>query len=251
MVRALLAGHKTQTRRRLKAEMPARPTQWDCVHEPKHDAPYLDAYCGGQRSDLNPRGMTEHWCWWTRDNRPGAQFKVGCKPGDLLWVRETWRTAKSLDDRSPSQIAAKAIEAGYRQPWAPIRYEADGADCNYRESDWGPWGKTRVAIHMPFWASRLTLRLQNVRVEKVGDISEDDAEAEGIDLWVAESIGCGCPASQTATEVTYGSRRQAFAHLWDTIHGTDAFDGNPWCTPLTFAVHRCNVNEMLNGLEAA
>lgn len=227
MIRAKRAGLKTQTRRILKPQLPEAPEGY-----------YFDAYNGGPL-----------WCWWTPDNRVANSLPMWTCPygkkGDLLWVRETWRTAASFDALSPTQVGAKAVEAGYRRPWAPVKYEADGFERDYREGAFGPWGKARVSIHMPTWGSRSTAEITDVRVQRLHDMSEGDAAAEGVDLWVAESLGNGCPVDRVVTEATHGSQVQAFAHLWDTINGTDAFNANPWVVALTFKTHHCNVDELL------
>ena len=70
MVRALLDGRKTQTRRLLR-NVPAPPDPFNLAHAARHPWPYLDAYCGAKKTAENPRGMGENWAWWTRDDRPG------------------------------------------------------------------------------------------------------------------------------------------------------------------------------------
>jgi hypothetical protein len=150
MVRALLEDRKGQTRRVMKEQPTANGPFWF--------------------------GMGCSWA--AGEQLPGllAQCPYG-QPGDRLVVRETWRTAKSLDAMSPVQIAKKATEAGYNEPWAPIKYEADGHEVNWSR-EWGNWGKTRVSIHMPRWASRLTLEVTEVKVD-FGPVSLDDAIKEG------------------------------------------------------------------------
>lgn len=165
MVRALLAGRKTQTRRIIRDAVPEAPGM-DQVHpknQVRHAAPYLDAYCGQPRTPANPRGMSDRWCWWTRDDRCGVQFKVGYQPGDRLWVRES--------------LALK--EDGGVQ-WAT--YAADGAWVKSGIVRIDPrkiGNKPRPSIHMPRWASRLTLSVTEVRVERLQAISDEDVRAEG------------------------------------------------------------------------
>lgn len=92
------------------------------------------------------------------------------QPGDKIWVQETWRTDSSLDDNAP----------GTFNGW-PVKYEADGCvmrhDAFYGNTD----GKTRASIHMPRWASRILLEIVSVRVERLTDISEANAVAEGVE----------------------------------------------------------------------
>lgn len=107
----------------------------------------------------------------------------GWKRGELIYVRETWRTAKVFDDMSPSEIAETAVDAGFK-PWAPIKYDCDGRMANASELSntfGGSWGKTRTSIHMPKWASRLWLELtEDVTVEPLQDITKDDVGREGL-----------------------------------------------------------------------
>jgi hypothetical protein len=201
MVRALLDGRKTQTRRVLKGKPPKCP--------PTCHGTVPCGICG-----IDP----------------------GYAPGDRLWVRETWRTDASMDALKPKKIEAACLDAGYRRPWAPIQYEADGARDNFTESDQRP-GKTRVAIHMPRWASRLTLIVDAVKVERLTDISETDAQAEGLlqayGGWVADSDG-RC----------FGKDPQnAFRVLWEAINGAESWAANPWVVAVSFRVVRANIDD--------
>lgn len=226
MVRALLDGSKTQTRRVLK-NMPPAPDHDNLVHPPKHDAPYFDAYCGGKRTAANPRGMSDDWCWWTRDDRAGQACKVPFVPGDRLWVKETWRAPKSCDGQKPSEILA-----GSR-----VWHEADRDNCDQH-------GKIRVAIFMPRWASRITLLVTDVRVERLQDCSEGDAIAEGVKPipfsngpnFYSVDIGHGSLNAPTAAET--------YALLWHSINGDGAWDANPWVVAVTFEVVRGNIDQV-------
>lgn len=185
MVRALLDGSKTQTRRIVKPQ-------------PFHDDGYHDGDI--QFAMFRPRGT---------DDPLYAEFSVGavggggCKrdvakfpygqPGDRLWVRETclgwWNTA----DGSFSHVAA---------------YKADGYELEPGER-WIP------SIHMPRAASRITLEVTGVRVERLQDISEEDARAEG---WPADdSDPC-----------------QWYAALWEQINGKESWRLNPWVWVVEF-----------------
>jgi hypothetical protein len=99
---------------------------------------------------------------WVRTLRPGADHLFPAaltmcpygQNGDRLWVKEAWRTAEALDALNATEIAAKAIDASYDKPWAPLVYE-DGTERNYdrvlpRESGgWGGPGRKRLARFMP------------------------------------------------------------------------------------------------------
>jgi hypothetical protein len=129
-------------------------------------------------------------------------------PGDTLWVRETWRVHKSYDILNAARV-----------------YGAMGGDVAYcvdylatpRQEDF--WGRGGPSIHMPRWASRVTLRITDIRVERLQDISCADAEAEG----------AGHEAGLTG-----GQAREAFALLWNTINGPGAWEANPWVWVVAF-----------------
>lgn len=184
MVRALLDGCKTQTRRILKE-------------------PYGTMEIVG-----------EEW-------RP-IHTKV--KARDRLWVREAWRCNGWATDLATIFYAAS---------------EGDGytAMCEqYPVANKPPLRITagwRPSIHMPRWASRMTLTVTAVRVERLQDISEDDAAAEG---WPhAESGGKGAPLRDAYPIGWYGN-------LWDDINGPGAWSANPWVAAYTFTVERQNVD---------
>lgn len=225
MVRALLAGRKTQTRRIAKHPLlDDVPSMTDVVHEnPRHAAPYLDSYCGGAKTPDNPRGMTEWWCWWTRDDRPGHQFKCPYgKPGDLLWARETWG-----DDE---QFGGKLYRATHKGD-DPIG------------NGWRP------SIHMPRSASRITLEITGVKIERLKDISEADAKAEGCGSTIPDDVKDHPLAKHIGP-----SPRNHFAAVWERINGETgpgSWEANPWVWALEFRVHTVNVDEFMRQVEAA
>lgn len=196
MVRAILSGTKTQTRRIVK---PVRRYEHNNVCRPDMAA-------------------EQHTVWWH-----GESERVGClqvcsygAPGDRLFVRETWRTALDLDRLSPLHIAEKCIDAGYPKPWAPLKYEADNVEVNrFGLRDLGDaWGKTRVSIHMPRWASRITLEVTGVRVERLQAITEEDAKAEGVERYDDDGVTYYGPLNRGHASATV-----AFQRLWDEING--------------------------------
>jgi len=125
-----------------------------------------------------------------------SRYRVG---GTQLWVKETW----SATDRA-------------------IR-KRDQASVNYRATDTiGPYLKWRPSIFMPRWASRLTLRVTNVRVERLNDCSPEDAAAEG---WPG-------PDADFAISKTYPTAW--YAELWESINGKGSWDANPWVWVIEF-----------------
>lgn len=177
MVKALLAGTKTQTRRLVKPQ-PQISHDIDC-----------------------PYG----------------------KPGDLLWVRETWCPVDDSDFDGGEWIDYRATpkyEASHPAGW---ENEPDSPDAL----------KWRPSIHMPRWASRITLRITDVRVERLQEISEADAIAEGCPAVSLYSLDC---------ESTPPSHH--FRALWESINGKGSWDENPWVWAITFEVIKQNVDEV-------
>jgi hypothetical protein len=204
MVRAILAGTKTQTRRVVKA---------------KH-LPWLD------NSVLNFLDGK-----WNQRPLPYGQ------PGDRLWVRETSRaheiTTKEAEadtfgliDRMGLEVAPCGLDG--------VVYAADNAfrqiDNSQEASErWmkmrayrGARGATVPGIHMPRWASRITLEVTGVRVERLQDISEADAIAEGCTSKLAEES----PALDDS--------RNEYRALWESINGPGSWDANPWVWVVEF-----------------
>lgn len=204
MVRALLAGTKTQTRRVLKVQ-------------PHEEAGSLMV------GPYHPTVIDRHG-----DDQPGpeifgvysscGEFGLRCpygQPGDRLWVRETWRLwdgqshvqGEPLDpdvlDGSLIGLDAQFLKS------LPREYRADSGDD-------GPW---RPSIHMPRWAIRITLEITAVRVERLQDISEADAQAEG------------CIDVDYSTGRTY---RAAYRELWEQINGHGSWAANPWVWVVEF-----------------
>jgi len=240
MVRALLDGRKTQTRRLLSG-VPDRPGLSNTVHEPKHNWPYLDAYCSGKRTPDNPRGMGINWCWWTRDDRPCEQFRVGYAPGDRLWVRETWCNGPIGRDG----VVEDWADYGYRASDPEIEGIDDGDGYKILNADGSVKSCWKPSIHMPRKASRLTLTVTDVRVQRLQDISEKDAIAEGVersphgngDQWL------DYPAGSSAAGWT--DPRESFRSLWQSINGKradSAWNDNPWVVALTFSVAKGNID---------
>ena len=157
-----------------------------------------------------------------------------CKPGDRLWVRETF-----------SYDGLDCDRGGILPPW----YWADG------NPEGGDWTKPRPSIHMPRWASRLTLIVTANRIERLNDISPADAMAEGAkrfddipiskyqsqyptnaDRWSMEEPG--------DTGECLSSARTAFGAYWIKLHSGDSWDANPEVVALTFRVERRNIDKL-------
>lgn len=189
MVRALLSGAKTQTRRVVKPQ------------------PQIL----GDRTMFQGAMILDEAALRTTFCPFGA-------PGDRLWVRETWAPH---EPRTPNQPR--------------VHYRADHPD--WTTGDGGDIERWRPSIYLPRWASRITLEVTGVRVERLQAISEEDAKAEGV-----ERFGDGtfhnylckleqpcedefCPASEA---------RESFRSLWESINGADSWALNPWVWALMF-----------------
>lgn len=186
MVRAILNGSKTQTRRVVKVQ--------------------------GTRCEpeLMPDGKTIGW----RINVPHAHGSthVVTSPygaaGDRLWVKESWRACEEANGTKPRDMTA-----AYR-----VWHEAD------TPHQLG-FGKLRPSIFMPRWASRITLEVTDVRVERLQSISEADAMAESPDRM--QKIG---PRKWIARP----EYRSAFRETWNLIHGAGSWNANPWVWVVEF-----------------
>jgi len=199
MIRALLDGRKTQTRRLLKPQV-IEPKPRPLKHAPKHPGPYFDAYCGERKTEENPRGMSDRWCWWTADDRPDPLTEIRCPfgaPGHRLWVREAF-----------THVTGNGIRVHYRADGEPTDREGRVLPTEPGLRRWWP------SIHMPRRSSRITLEITDVRVERLQDIDELDALAEGIEGRSVQGTLDG-----RAGEYVVGSARDAFAALWDELSG--------------------------------
>lgn len=217
MIRALLDGRKTMTRRVIQ------PQPWnadgDCVDiNIASAAHYMRGSDGRMYFQFDhPRGG------------PLTAYLASHAPGMLLWVREAWRTeSRAYDDLAPADM-----DADY-----PVLYDID-ADWSSNKST----GRARQAAHMPRWASRLTLKVTAVKGERLQDISEEDAVAEGISGTRAVDW-MGPKASLREFSPVDG-----FAALWTSIHGPGSWDANPWVSATTFEpIHR-NVDDVIREMK--
>lgn len=241
MVRAILEGRKTQTRRVLKPQ-------------PKHG--------------FKPWQCEDTGLWWQSGYGEAGDdaFEVPLAKGDRLWVRETWSGEHWLSDVKPSERFLCPNESRLVPLIPETWYWADGGP------EFGDWERPRPSIFMPRWASRLTLPVSNVKVERAAAISEDDTKLEG---WPGPS-----PMQEHyPADVHRDAARDWFMDLWDSINAapkpryavadgmkqithyesfpfsgesrTETFRGkphiitaNPRVAAYTFETHHCNIDEM-------
>lgn len=179
----------------------------------------------------------------TQTRRLATSPLAKCQPGDRLWVREAWAVPENWGSRSASDLAKSCLAAGYERPWAPIHYLTDGSRIN-----WGGWrqhkeGKGRPSIHMPRWASRLTLTVTEARRQRLHELTEADAVAEGIAISESDDDG-GQWWSVDGLPTQHRSAGEAYAALWDHLHGPGQWTTNPEIVALTFTVHYRNIDAM-------
>jgi len=191
MVRAILDSTKTQTRRVLRPQPPGSTTDVMTWHHPDDE-----------------RKGAHFWSWGPDPANPGRDYiqpdwAVPCpygEPGDRLWVRETF---------SPVPMVWTEGGVDHRSDFAYLA-TGDIIGCH----------KWRPSIHMPRSASRITLEITGVRVERLQDISEADALAEGV--------------SAIMDEMRRATPRCDFQALWQSINGPDSWAANPWVWVIEF-----------------
>lgn len=225
LVRALLAGTKTVTRR------PVKLPPWLAKIGGDLDTAHPDLLWGATPglkvpcADDTTQRLRNPWDW---------------PEPSRLWVRETWHPCARL---------ALDVEVEYRADGESktCRWHGDGdVDDMIRRSAWVP------SIHMPRWASRITLAVTSVGVERLQDITEDDVFAEGVPVPVTTD---GCPRGKAAVLHTLSGRfpsikyarpgastneivRAHFASAWDSIYGAESWAANPWVWVVRFRRER-------------
>lgn len=197
MVRAILEGRKTQTRRVMRPQ-PEHVWGWGV-----------------------PNSDREHFCAHVRypgqhQPDPWVRCPYG-KPGDRLWVREAWTLVPATAYRASVGVA-QTINPNDRDDAAIYRAGWDRSQPGVR---WRP------SIHMPRWASRITLEITGVRVERVQEISETDVTSEGISAYTL---------ARGATADPPHDPRWKFVELWDALNGKrgHSWQSNPWVWVISF-----------------
>lgn len=229
MVKALLAGRKVQTRRLIKIEPNGKIIDFVKVATDTKTGRYVyemkDAV-GNHVSIKAGRHFVEY------------QYMPPFAVGDRLWVKEAWRTQEAFDANSPSEICAE-FESEWGAPSMPTFYEADKQCDGHSIELWQQSrpGRLRASMHMPRVASRLTLVVESVKIERLQDISEEDACAEGLGyMWTEEN--------EEDLDRPVVSARQGFAHIWDSINGEGSWEQNPWVVAYTFKCIPQNIDQI-------
>lgn len=208
MVRALVDGHKTQTRRIAK---------------------FVERAGDGWHVHSSGGGM------WGSDDRVVVKYGPDYAPyviGDLLWVKETWQLHSRTSDLCTVAYRASVNHSGWTEAHEQFPDVLAGhlKPKPFQEG----W---RSPLHMFRWASRLTLIVTDVRVERLQDISEADALAEGIvpameGFALTKNGECWGPTAKDSYRV-----------LWDSINGDDAWEANPWVVAVSFNVEKRNIDQ--------
>ncbi len=222
MVRAILDGRKTVTRRVLnKSNTFFNGMAWP-QDVSESDCNWQSAWVDDGPSPAGNPGPYLHveWpygklCDGGTDEKLWARVYPRKQPGDLLWVREAWSPIGELSEcTGPADIHYRATST-----------EAEAALCEWKPS-----------IHMPRWACRLRLRVTAVKVERLQDISEEDAIAEGIIAMRsrAGSVPITVYGYDANAQNHSPSARDAFSFLWTSINGPGSWDVNPWVASYSF-----------------
>ncbi|NMD79597.1 hypothetical protein HG597_10790 [Klebsiella sp. DNRA6] len=193
MVRAILDGRKTQTRRPVKF--------------PVHDKNLGCELAGNELAGELSAG-----------NYLNSPFG---KPGDRIWVRETFRVHSRATD-----VATLVYKASVRNSWTEQTHRVPVSVCNKPATPekWTP------SLHMPRWASRILLEITCVRVERLNAISEENAASEG----VAQFRGGFWKHYQPGWTQHQLSARGSFVTLWKSIYDEESWQSNPWVWVIEF-----------------
>lgn len=213
MVRALLSGTKTQTRRVVKPQ----PGDEDG-----------DLLCGLYHPTIIVRGDEEPgpatFGAYTSDGRWAAPCPYG-QPGDRLWVRESWSR-----DCDPHWVMYRADGSAQRRSGGEL-FDACAAE------ELNPLARWKPSIHMRREDSRITLEVTEVRVERLQAISEADAIAEGIEQSPPEHREAGplqFHVRDANGSANFRTAVEAYEYLWESINGPSSWEANPWVWVVAF-----------------
>lgn len=207
MVRAIIEGRKTQTRRIVKPQ---------------------PVPCYRHNGDVEPAVYESNGSWYANDQEANysshdTQYKLmnpPFQPGDLLWVRETFL----IETSGCYRYDAEGLSPGEFPEWLQR-----GSQVHYKSTtDLKSLGLWKPSIHMPRWASRITLKVTSVRVERLNEISHSDIIAEGTESSQPGYYTCSNGAKYTDY--------QEYEQLWESIYGEGSWSANPWVWVIEFEV---------------
>lgn len=199
MVKAILEGRKTQTRRVVKSDLIINQAEFECGNRPHviRSEPSLQ--------------------YWVENGCPFGQV------GDRLWVRETFM------DLSGTGVEHRDSE-GQLQKYAYATDCPRGSHSDELRKDFGL--KWKPSIHMPRSASRILLEITNIRVEHLNGISKTDAIAEGVDKYHNSDFYVRYGFENDWCANAFAS----FAYLWESVYGKESWTANPWVWVVEFKV---------------
>ena len=209
MVRAILDGSKTQTRRTVKLPHANPLGQWE------------PSTVGGENGGRTRDGKAiplQGGVWHTRTG--DSLICPHGQPGDRLWVRENFYR---VDSKGETEVLGKMVPCDKQT----VSFAADNNPS--------PLGRLQPSIHMPRWASRINLEITGVRVERLQSISYEDALAEGV-----PHLAAGLPHepqySETPEEASRRLRwpQRGYESLWESINGAGSWEANPWAWVVEF-----------------
>ncbi|WP_144817345.1 hypothetical protein [Enterobacter sp. DE0047] len=206
MVRAILDGSKTQTRRIIKNQREGDSWSVKPALEPRH------------------AGHTHDW-WLPTGSLPYSALPA-CPfgaVGDRIWVREAFRVMGCATD-----VARLMYKASERISFTEATRTVPVESCTKQPSQkWTP------SIHMPRWASRITLEITNVGVQRLQSISQNDAAREGVVRLPASGRYCINQGDQYFGGASHDAR-EVFSWLWSSIYGEESWESNPWVWVIEF-----------------
>ena len=215
MVEAILAGRKHMTRRIIR-DAPLLGSGQTIARVVRHpvNAPALFAF--------EPRSIYGNYL-----DEILPPYPIDA----CLWVREAWMTSDDLDQTKPADMLPQ-----------PVWYKARGGHDLVEPP--GVRGRLRPGIHMPRWASRLTLTVTDVRAERVQSITPPDAIREGV-----SGLGgaAGSPGwyhwAEDTEQGRFKSPEKAFEMLWRNINGDESWESNPYVWVISFETRKGNIDE--------
>lgn len=196
--------------------------------------------------------FSEDGKWWTGDAYGDEievyeHLKVPFQKGMRLWVREAWQAHSWASDCVTIRYRAEENLVGFTEQIEQIPYP-DGDKRKFKFYEPKP-GKWRPSLHMPRWASRITLEVTDVRVQQLQEISEADAWAEGCKRGDPHENGGYWPAEEKHPNVGWigwDDARMWFSDIWDGIYPKPEkqWDSNPWVCAVSFTPHLTNIDKM-------
>lgn len=216
MVRALLDGSKTQTRRAFNTRM--------------IDLMYIAGHAGEVSYFVEKGFMEPNDASYVLDFCPFGQI------GDRLWVRETFQPTFSDGREHGENTPDWETGEGYS-----VKYPATDEIIEWIDGDDKITSRCKPGMHMPRWASRIQLEITDVRVERLKSITNEDSICEGAkftdfgkDRYGEQCDGWRCDRAPRSASDALGSARSAYANIWESINGAGSWNTNPWVWCISF-----------------